>query len=100
MPASSRSRCSLNAPYMSCPLIGSKLLSVPVEDDLAGLALQHRLEALFELLIREAMGDDRFEIEARLNQRRHLVPGLENLTAINAFDGEHVEHDFIPVERH
>src|SRR5437868_15530491 len=55
--------------------------SLPVEHDLAGAALQHRLEAGLEVGIGHAVGDDRGESETGLDHRRHLVPGLEHLAA-------------------
>ncbi len=46
------------------------------------------------------MSDNRGEIQTRLNQRRHLVPGFKHLTAIDAFDEQPFEDNFVPVDGH
>src|SRR5437868_15180713 len=60
--------------------------SFPVEDDLAGLAGDRRGEALLIIGVRQAVGDERIEVQARLEHGRHLVPGLENLAPVNPLD--------------
>src|ERR1700674_4866206 len=56
-------------------------------------------ESLLELVIREAVGDHRGDVEPGLGEYRHLVPRLEDLAAVNALYGEHLEHDLRPVDR-
>src|SRR5438552_3362980 len=48
----------------------------------------------------EPVGDDRPDVKAAMQHHGHLVPGFVHLPAVNAFDREHVEHDFLPVNRH
>ena len=45
------------------------------------------------------MGDDRRQVQAALDEYRHLVPGLVHLPAVDTADGQHVEDDFFPVNR-
>src|SRR5436190_1319041 len=73
-------------------------LSLPIENHLAGLATQHRGKALLELREMKAVCDDRLDVEAALQHHGHLVPGFVHLAAVDSFDGEHVEHDFIPID--
>ncbi|VTP62068.1 Uncharacterised protein [Leclercia adecarboxylata] len=40
------------------------------------------------------MGNERREIQTRLDQGCHLVPGFEHLAAINTFDEQTLEDDF------
>src|SRR5690606_18668420 len=72
--------------------------SSPVENHLARLAGPHRVEALLEVGGGEAMRQDRREIEARLKERAHLVPGLEHAPAVDAFDFETLKDDLVPVD--
>src|SRR3954471_24241671 len=67
--------------------------SIPAQDDLAGFTGDRGGEALLEIHVRQPVGDERIEIESRLEHGRHLVPGLENLAAVNALDRQHVEDD-------
>ncbi len=46
------------------------------------------------------MSNDRRQIQTRLDQRGHFVPGFEHLTAIDAFDEETFKDDFVPVDGH
>src|SRR4028118_1701288 len=98
MPPSSASRCCSKLPYMRTSFDCSA--SVPAEDDLAGAALEHRLEALLEVLIGQAVGDDGRQVEPGLDHHAHLVPGLENLAPVNTLQRQHVEDDLVPVDRH
>ena len=59
----------------------------------------HRREALREIVRRQAVGDDLAHVEAALQHGDHLVPGLEHLAAVDALDGERLEHDRGPVDR-
>ena len=43
-------------------------------------------------------GDDRRDVQAGLDHRRHHVPGLVHLAAVDALDREHVEDDPVPVD--
>ena len=43
-------------------------------------------------VIREAVGDHPGDVQPALQQHRHRVPGLEHLPAVDALDGQHVEH--------
>src|ERR1700744_5371265 len=55
---------------------GSRLdQACPVEYDLAGFTGHHRVKSQLELVVGEAVGDDRREVHARLQHDRHLVPG-------------------------
>src|SRR3974390_2264283 len=69
----------------------------PVEDHFAGPAALHRFEAVLELLGLEAVGDHLRHVEARLEQRGHLVPGLEHLAAVDALDDEAFEDHVIEI---
>src|SRR5690606_38818449 len=73
--------------------------SIPAQDHLAGLARSHELEGLLVVLVAEAVSDDRLNAEAALEHARHLVPGLEHLPAVNAFQGQALEDDLVPVDR-
>ena len=46
------------------------------------------------------MRDHRGDVEPRLQQDGHLVPGFVHLPAIDSFDGQHIEYDVAPVDRH
>src|SRR5579883_3545580 len=70
----------------------------PIEDDLAGLAGIHDLEAFQVLVDAIAMGDHGPYVEAALQHRRHLVPRLEHLAAVDALDDQALEDDLIPVD--
>src|SRR5690242_7310907 len=79
------------------PLREAKL--APGEHDLSALARAHQVEAFLELLEWKAMRDHRRNIQSALNQRGHLIPCLIHLAAVNAADREHVEDNFVPVDR-
>src|SRR5439155_19260928 len=70
----------------------------PVQNNLAALSRVGDGERFLVLLIRKAVGDHRRDVEAALAQDRRLVPGIEDLPAVDAFDGEHLEHDLRPVD--
>src|SRR5437773_11300942 len=46
----------------------------------------------------EAMRDHGFYVQAALEHDGHLVPGLIHLAAVDAFDSQHVENDFVPID--
>ena len=46
------------------------------------------------------MGDDRFDVQSALEHHGHFVPGLVHLPPVNAFDRQHIEDDFVPVDGH
>ena len=72
----------------------------PIEDDFAGAAGAHSLEAFFKLTIVQAVSDDGRNVEAGFEHHGHFVPRLIHLATIDAFDGEHVEDDLPPIDRH
>ena len=53
---------------------------------------------LQEFLDGEVMRDDRRDVESALQQRRHLVPGLEHLAAVDAPHVEALEDHLVPVD--
>src|SRR5271154_7512989 len=71
----------------------------PIQHDLAGLAGAHGLEALLKVARGQPMRDHLADVEAALQHRDHLVPGLEHLAAINALDRQQLEDDLGPVAR-
>src|SRR6266511_856455 len=73
---------------------------LPAQDHLPRAAGADGVEALLELLVGEAVGDHRGDVQPALDHDRHLVPGLVHLAAVDALDGEHVEDDGPPVDRH
>src|SRR6056297_636053 len=83
--ASSDCRCSANSPYMLSVLL-------PIENDLARFAAVHDCEALFELPIVQAVGDDGRNIQPRIDHHRHLVPGLVHFATVDSLEGQHVEN--------
>ena len=44
------------------------------------------------------MGDDGGDVEAASDHGFHLVPGFEDFAAVDAFDEEAFEDDFVPVD--
>src|SRR5204863_3177732 len=71
----------------------------PIENYFPGVAGLHQLEAFVEFRIGKAVGDDGRNIEPALDERRHLVPRLEHLAAVNSFDRQAVEDDEVPIDR-
>src|SRR6202162_3620658 len=71
----------------------------PIEHDFAGVAGFHELDSFAKLAEREAVGDDRGDVEAGLDERGHLVPGFVHLAAINSFDSELIKDDQVPIDR-
>ncbi len=45
------------------------------------------------------MGDDGADVQAVFQHGQHLVPGLEDLAAIDALDDQRLEHDAVPVDQ-
>src|SRR5216683_1701625 len=68
----------------------------PGEYYLAAAAGAHRVEGGLEVRGIEPVCDDRADVDTRLCQHRHLVPGLEHLPAVDALDRDHVEHQVRP----
>ena len=62
-------------------------------------AAAHRLEAGLEVVDADAVGDQPGNIEPALQQRDHLVPGLEHLAAVDALERQALEDDLVPVDR-
>ena len=58
----------------------------PVEHDLSGVPRFHQLDRFFELRVRKAVRDDRRNVEAALDHRGHLIPGLIHLAAVDSFN--------------
>src|SRR5256886_5704096 len=48
----------------------------------------------------EPVRNDRLYIQPTLQHHRHFIPGFIHLASVNAFDRQHVEHNFIPVDGH
>src|ERR1700757_5361665 len=57
----------------------------PVENDLSGLAGDHRIESLLEIAVAKAVRDDGRDVDARFEHHAHLVPGLVHFASIDAF---------------
>src|ERR1051325_47972 len=72
----------------------------PVEDDFAGVAGAHDVEAFLKVPAGEAMGDNGADVEAGLEHDSHFVPGFVHFAAVDALDGEHVENHGVPVNGH
>src|SRR4051812_24115567 len=70
----------------------------PVEDDLARVAGAGGLERGLVIAEPEAMRDRGPDVEARLEHDAHLVPGLVHLPAVDALQGQHLEHDLVDVQ--
>ena len=78
----------------------SASLRLPVHHDLARLTAAHDVERVLIVRIGHAMRDDGTDVQAALQERGHLVPGLEHLAAVDAFDRESLQDHLIPVDRH
>mmetsp|Transcript_1664 Transcript_1664/g.3647 ORF Transcript_1664/g.3647 Transcript_1664/m.3647 type:complete len:228 (-) Transcript_1664:749-1432(-) len=74
--------------------------SVPRQNDLASLSREHILESLVVLVDIVPMGDDRLNplVQARDQERLHLVPCLEHLSAIDALQFEPLENNVVPID--
>src|SRR5450755_2474186 len=70
----------------------------PVEDDLAALGTANRGEGRVKVHGIEPVRDNRRDVDARLDEDRHLVPGLEHLPSVDPLDGDHVEDQVRPVD--
>src|SRR6188508_1111506 len=70
----------------------------PIENHLPRVSALHDLEAVAVSRKRQAMRDDRRYVEPALQHRRHLVPGLEHLAAVDALDDEALEDHLVPVD--
>ncbi|VTR67535.1 hypothetical protein DESC_610118 [Desulfosarcina cetonica] len=71
---------------------------IPIEDDLARLAGMHHLKSLHEIIHGKAMGDHGRNVQPALEHAGHFVPGLEHLTAIDAFQLQPLEDDLGQVQ--
>ena len=76
---------------------GRQPLLAPVENDLARAPRLHRGKALRELGSGEAMGDNGGYVQAILQHRDHLVPGLKDLAPIDPFDRDGLKDDMAPI---
>src|SRR5712692_5247379 len=74
-------------------------LAGPVHDDLAALTRPHHVERFREILRREAVRDDRRDVEPALEHRAHAVPGLEHLAPVDPLQREAAEDHMIPADR-
>ncbi len=70
----------------------------PGEDNLAGFAGFHDLEALLEVSVVQAVGDDGGDIEPGAQHGIHLLPGAEHFTAVDAFHLEPFPDEGVPVD--
>src|SRR6266704_6982394 len=96
---SSSARISCWTLANTCRTFRDRRLPVsPGEDHLAALCAAHRGEGPLEIGGVEPVRDDRGDIEARLDEHRHLIPGLEHLAAVDALDRDHVGHEVCPVD--
>src|SRR5215472_9581540 len=64
----------------------SLLTGNPVKDHLAALTAAHRRERFLKIGGAEPVCDNGGDVKARLDQHRHLIPGFEHLTAVDALD--------------
>src|SRR5690606_30250679 len=72
--------------------------SSPVHHDLAGIAALHRVKPRLIVVDADAVSDKAAHVQRALHQGDHLVPGLEHFTPIDAFQGQHLEDDLVPVD--
>ena len=70
----------------------------PGEDNLAGFAGVHDVEALLEIGVVHAVGDDGGNIETGAEHGVHLLPGGVHLTAVDALHREALPHEGVPVD--
>src|SRR5438046_619914 len=75
-------------------------LAFPIEDDFAGLAAEHHVEAFLKFAVMKVVCDHWFNVEAALEHDGHFVPGLVHFASVNAFDGEHRKNNCVPVDGH
>ncbi len=68
------------------------------QHDLPRFTGHHRVEAFLEVVEIVTMGDDGGDVEAAPDHGFHLVPGFEDFAAVDAFDEEAFEDDFVPVD--
>ena len=74
------------------------LILHPVQDDFAGLARSHNFKGFLILGIVKSMGDDRGDIQPRLNHHRHFIPGFIHFAAIDPLNAQTVENNQIPID--
>src|SRR5271165_1216994 len=73
---------------------------LPIQNHFAAVGRAHHLKRRLIIFVAEPMCNHRHDVEARLQQHRHLVPGLIHLAAVDAFDVQHVKDDIAPVDGH
>src|SRR5208283_532974 len=97
-------RTSIRPPTPTCACWGEVSTRSPFQSPAericsSWLARAHGVESLLELPEPVTVSDHRVDVQARLKHHGHLVPGLVHLAAVNPADGDHVEHDGLPVDR-
>src|SRR5208337_1502832 len=88
LPASSRRAASSNIAALLRDL----------EDHLAAFPRLHGGEPALELLQREAVGEHGAHVKAALQHGLHLVPGLEDLPAVDALYRQALEDHLVPTD--
>src|SRR5699024_165683 len=71
---------------------------IPAKNDFSRLPRTHGVKSFLEIIDGKTMSDNRREIQTRLNQCRHCVPGFKHLTAVNAFNAQALKDHFRPVD--
>ncbi len=69
-----------NAPF------GALSILFPIKDNFTGSPATHSVKAFLEVINLEVVSDDWRQIQTRLDQACHLVPGFEHLTTVDTFD--------------
>src|SRR6266478_4016319 len=70
--------------------------SVGIDQNLSGFPSLHTRNGLRKIFHRDAVGDDRMQVElAALEQRGHLIPGLIHAASVDALDGDAFEDDVV-----
>src|ERR1700728_2280568 len=72
----------------------------PIQDDLAGIARFHCGEPLFIFVPGKSMRNHGINVETGFEHDCHFVPGFIHFTAIDTFDGQHIENNLLPVNGH
>jgi len=74
------------------------VVSIEIHDDLVGHACVQQLESGLEVGIVNLLGYDFVEVNPHLYQVFRLAPGVEDVAALDALDGDHFEDDLAEVE--